>query len=71
MKVDITGKLQSLYNHIHEYEIDCYSIVTSDSCIKYFNATKGDWSFQVKPYREFALLNQIKGIECLSMIFNF
>lgn len=53
------------------YEIDCHSIVTSDTCFKYFNATKGDWSFQVKPYREFALLNQIKDIECLTMIFNF
>lgn len=53
------------------YEIDCHSIVISDTCIKYFNATKGDWSFQVKPYREFALLNQIKDIECLTMIFNF
>lgn len=53
------------------YEIDRHSIVTSDTCIKYFNATKGDWSFQVKPYREFALLNQIKGMECLTMIFNF
>lgn len=53
------------------YEIDCHSIVTSDTCIKYFNATEGDWSFQVKPYSEFALLNQIKDIECLTMIFNF